>query len=828
MRHLGVVLAVAKDMRTITGKLGTITLKVRRMATVGQLRSLWDEGDDLVDNMVPAPLANMKEIFLLGDEAHVHYVLPSLVQPIDFELSIYYAFDGAVAENEPPLPETPPEFDFLMRRIAYTKDQLPEVRPIWKQHPIRGEIEIEHFGRQTLIDRFFRRKDGIPVKVVPMLNFTDAFGLYRNMYRALMGFYMLNGAFTIIERRRRTNIFPLTIGPHGSNLEGVVQAIGSFLVQLDAGMVMNINGEETLVCAMMAYFIGDMPQQQHNSGFLTQRSTFGCRLCSIDKHFWKLLNLDLVSEGRYHWEIVRLRNRMNSMRLKAEKVRFTSATKGVGNARCMDPHLAYIQPAMQRIAPSLDINFTKPPEPCHSNLGGLTKIVAELLGESILTAPAAIEFSKVMRSFPFPPDCPHLPAPIRHIGSYTLTQYGRYSFITPIILRCWLRAKHIRPHFLNALPLVMGRQVEALSRLLNIQDPEILYVHMITLCYARIGASNRILITDSLTVGQRATMDAELKLGLEMFQLLNETAATASIRNPHSRLNSTAPSGAATPVPVADNSRTQVISGPGLGVGAGVRRGRGSRSRARASRSRGGSRGGSYGGSTATTPRDADAEDDSDKDIEREQQGTVRSTALRKLNERPNLHTGLHYQEMISEYGLGINLTVLTGEEMHRIFKDMIYKTNHRNPERDLLQRINFEMTIRFLLMGSMSETERPLIDQIQRINRQCPGLFDTLLPLSERTIVQRSILGDGDSVETEEYAAILIGDELHQNPKARSKLGVKFARNLNLPAYGREADPGLISKLTVAFLREYRRVNVTVFRDVPFRWWKAVSYDDP
>lgn len=35
MRHLGVVLAVAKDMRTITGKLGTITLKVRRIATIG-------------------------------------------------------------------------------------------------------------------------------------------------------------------------------------------------------------------------------------------------------------------------------------------------------------------------------------------------------------------------------------------------------------------------------------------------------------------------------------------------------------------------------------------------------------------------------------------------------------------------------------------------------------------------------------------------------------------------------------------------------------------------------------------------------------------------
>lgn len=121
------------------------------------------------------------------------------------------------------------------------------------------------------------------VIVVLMLNFTDDFGLYRNMYRALMGFYMQNGAFTILERKRRTNVFPLTIGPYSSNLEGMIQAIGSFLVQLDTGMIMKINGEDVLVCAMLVYFIRDILQQQHNSGFLTQRATFGCRMCCIDK-----------------------------------------------------------------------------------------------------------------------------------------------------------------------------------------------------------------------------------------------------------------------------------------------------------------------------------------------------------------------------------------------------------------------------------------------------------------------------------------------------------------------------------------------------------------
>lgn len=50
------------------------------------------------------------------------------------------------------------------------------------------------------------------------------------MYRALIGLYIINGAFTILEYRRCTNIFPLTIGPYSSNLEGVINTIGLFLV----------------------------------------------------------------------------------------------------------------------------------------------------------------------------------------------------------------------------------------------------------------------------------------------------------------------------------------------------------------------------------------------------------------------------------------------------------------------------------------------------------------------------------------------------------------------------------------------------------------------
>lgn len=66
---------------------------------------------------------------------------------------------------------------------------------------------------------------------------------------------------------------------------------------------------------------------------------------------------------------------MNTMPTKAEKTRFTGTRLGVSNTRSIDPDVILI-PTIQRITPALDVNFTKPLEPCYSNLGSLSKIAA--------------------------------------------------------------------------------------------------------------------------------------------------------------------------------------------------------------------------------------------------------------------------------------------------------------------------------------------------------------------------------------------------------------------------------------------------------------------
>lgn len=195
-----------------------------------------------------------------------------------------------------------------------------------------------------------------------------------------------------------------------------------------------------------------------------------------------------------------------------------------------------------------------------------------------------------------------------------------------------------------------------------------------------------------------------------MFQLLNETAAIALSTNLASKMPSRAGSRVLLLAPVTDNSRdTQASNEP---TARGSRSRARSRARSRSSRRTSRTRGpysDSRSSSVATPISTAIESIAIDKD--EEERVTIKSALYRKHNIRPNLYTSLYYLAFIAKYSLAINLNVITSEEFYRILKGIIYLTNYRNLERNLLQRINFEITIRFLLIGSIEQTKGPLVD---------------------------------------------------------------------------------------------------------------------
>lgn len=179
--------------------------------------------------------------------------------------------------------------------------------PIVKIAPVAGVLEVEEFGRKYLVDNFAKRK----VLSVPLLNFNDGFGLYRSMHKSLMGVY-LQLACMQEEHRRQNNVLPVTLGPHGSNFAEVMEALGPMRA-LDKGVHSTINGKEVTLCGPILAQIGDMPQQQENSGCLSVSANLGCRVCEVPAEKRGDFKFDTDAFGRAHFEMQRLRRKMDEV-----------------------------------------------------------------------------------------------------------------------------------------------------------------------------------------------------------------------------------------------------------------------------------------------------------------------------------------------------------------------------------------------------------------------------------------------------------------------------------------------------------------------------------
>jgi hypothetical protein len=129
------------------------------------------------------------------------------------------------------------------------------------------------------------------------------------MYRSIMGIYMIPACLSAADRAKPVNIYPITLGPHGSNFRDVIASLQRLSV-LDKGLDINSNSrhESTTVIAFCMAFLGDMPQQQDNSGFRRPTAARSCRNCLIHNYERADLEYDIHKYGRFHFETQNLRS----------------------------------------------------------------------------------------------------------------------------------------------------------------------------------------------------------------------------------------------------------------------------------------------------------------------------------------------------------------------------------------------------------------------------------------------------------------------------------------------------------------------------------------
>ncbi|PYH90757.1 hypothetical protein BO71DRAFT_461601 [Aspergillus ellipticus CBS 707.79] len=174
-----------------------------------------------------------------------------------------------------------------------------KVRLYTQIHPLRAELELQSFSR----DYFVWLSHQPHVQSISLLLFIDDFGAYRNMYKALKGFYLTPSALSYRERRRPANSFTLTLGPHGADFHDVIASFKSDLESTVKGFYSCLNSSSTIIIPSIIVLTGDMPQQAKNSGVLSYSANLGCRTCYYPQHKRHLSNYDMIFHGRYHLQM---------------------------------------------------------------------------------------------------------------------------------------------------------------------------------------------------------------------------------------------------------------------------------------------------------------------------------------------------------------------------------------------------------------------------------------------------------------------------------------------------------------------------------------------
>jgi len=678
--------------------------------------------------------------------------------------------------------------------------------PLCHTHVIRAELEMEVYGR-NFFQEWDRRKmeDSESILSCPILVFIDGFGLYRNSYRSLIGVYLIPAGLTSKERHRQANIFPITLSPHGSNFDDAVRALQS-LGALDMGVEVTIDGKNCLLCVPTLCYIGDMPQQDKNSGFRGPKALKPCRFCYYGQKDIKsdnpsdILDFDVITHGRYHRQTVEMRKELDSLKTGAAKRQYASQWG-----------LSEQTPALIDISPALDLILTRPPDPAHSEYQGMTELMHRLLLDGILTGVSQKQYGRELRVWSFPAGWERLMSPLHHLRSYSLAAHARWSVIVPTLLRSWLEPKHIHQLFMRS----------AKTMLLTDQD----VVDYIVSSFACLAKSNSVLMGLKMTAEDRLALDDIVRRTRVRYQQLCSFAARSIVANPraYSKLGSRAAS--------------VVSRGAGI-IPAHM---------------------GDVEMANAVVTADAmmSSVEAADDDISAQVSAPKRAAQYIHDMRRPNVHLGVHYKTIAEEYALPVNVNTLLGEAQHRYvtdlawhitpnvwdtlspalyevrqltirryFKSKVYETNHSNVEKILLSKINLQMTTRMILQKGFYHRDGELTVQMRRLYNQCPTLFDS--------VTDRGNMLDKDELENE--MDIYFGaDEEHRRPTVIGAIpsyvvnkSIHLANGGNpMPRYHTHMTDGFKQLLRRAYVEQYGMDEIYRFGGRALQYSNKFAFTD-
>ncbi|KAL8755627.1 MAG: hypothetical protein Q9184_004742 [Pyrenodesmia sp. 2 TL-2023] len=684
----GRIIFIGRDFRqtTDTELHGTVVLTVQPVAFYNALT------DDL-QALVPVPSQANRELYIIEDSEYE-------IRHADIEshpdVFMDRAYDGEVEQDDAPFGDR-----FFIRRVL--RIHSGTCRFLRRLHPVRGELEVEEFGRRHLHEAF-SGENGKRVLSLPFALFVNDFGIHRNSYRALKAFYWIPSALPYDERRKLSNVFTLTLGPHGASMEDVVEAFYRDFRTLDrGGHLMEINGEEVSVCAFSIMLIGDMPQQADNSGFMRHSARFGCRSCFCPSENRSDLTFDITEHGRYHSDTVQARQHLQQL-TGQQAAQFTKDT-GIRQGT----------PPMVKLTPALDLILSRTIDVPHSEWWGIGRILQGLLFTSILTKKGANAYLKAFQSFRYPAHWPRIQSPAYYIWSWSLSESGRATILTPLILRShahgsWFRFKYLEAAAVRLNPdrryaSSMGaiiwayRVIAECNSVVGTQrwtDAELIHEWLLKSrhCYQML-----IQCAEDAGLGAVADTDAGPSfVGLSVAagvpgpeQILEQVIADDDADDTEAQAEAEAETG----------TGSEHEKGSDLGVEISKRNKKGKEA-AKPGRRRGKPRG--------------------------------QLSKFEKLLSLPNVHAGLHIADI--------------ARESWKAMADVAAPTNLMGY---LFAKEMLNQTLRLGFAGSWRAYHPELVEALRHVEDKCPALIQSFQPLTERDDVDEDEAEDATEVQTDE-----------------------------------------------------------------------------
>ncbi|KAI5846335.1 hypothetical protein DFP73DRAFT_593398 [Morchella snyderi] len=423
---LGRVKGIGVDKRQ--GKVQQPCALINPLVPPHLLRARWEPADATPDPFPEYPWADshLPELILVEERQ----IVPC-TDIVCHEWVYFTDYPSVTALRESLLPEPP---TFCVRLIAY-QHRGYHIRPVHKRHRVIAEQELAVLTRDYVLNNMFTvpdndngtqsdtaRPNQLRRISIPYSVFLDGFGLYRNAYYSLKGMYITPTGLDEYERSRLYNMYVLMIGPFGSNEQQMAKCVEENAHIMGRGTCIRLeSGEDVFVTAFPQVLIGDMPQQNQNSGAKTHKAVYGCRSCFVPDVQRNSLMFNTSHNGRYRQHVQFIFKTAHS---KGSRARDTILQRA---------GLSASGPYFDNAYTMLDAQRSTPNDPMHAELR-LCKYFEEALLEGILSADGLKAYLAAWDVVQVPYGWGQPQNPVTHKGSMVFNEHGRIAIINPFVL----------------------------------------------------------------------------------------------------------------------------------------------------------------------------------------------------------------------------------------------------------------------------------------------------------------------------------------------------------------------------------------------------------